>query len=235
MTEALKDLWQTLATVGPKFLLFVAILVVGWFIAKIVGGAVRNILTRLGFDVLLDRSGLSKVCGQIEYGNGAAIVGKLAYYSILLIVLQMAFGVFGPNPISALLTGLIAFLPSLFVAVALIVVAAAVASGVRGLVTHALGSLSYGDLVAKIASAFIIGLGIIAALGQVGVALTVTMPVLMTVLATAGGILIVGVGGGLIKPAQERWEKYLAAATAENKSPEMHGSEAHVRAEGRNG
>jgi uncharacterized membrane protein len=47
------------------------------------------------------------------------------------------------------------------------------------------------------------------------VALTVTMPVLIAVLATVAGILIVGAGGGLIKPAQARWERLLEAAEAE--------------------
>jgi uncharacterized membrane protein len=41
------------------------------------------------------------------------------------------------------------------------------------------------------------------------------MPVLIAVLATVAGILIVGAGGGLIKPAQARWERLLEAAEAE--------------------
>lgn len=46
-------------------------------------------------------------------------------------------------------------------------------------------------------------------------ATAVTTPVLITVLATIGGILIVGVGGGLIGPMSRRWEGYLAKAEAE--------------------
>ena len=47
--------------------------------------------------------------------------------------------------------------------------------------------------------------GIIAALGKINIATTVTTPVLVTVLATIGGVIVVGFGGGLIKPAQRRW------------------------------
>ncbi len=46
-------------------------------------------------------------------------------------------------------------------------------------------------------------------------ATTVTMPVLIAVLATVAGILIVGVGGGLIKPMQARWDGWLASAEQE--------------------
>jgi hypothetical protein len=49
----------------------------------------------------------------------------------------------------------------------------------------------------------------------VGVATTVTTPVLIAILATIGGVIVVGVGGGLIKPMQHRWEGYLAKAEEE--------------------
>ena len=75
--------------------------------------------------------------------------------------------------------------------------------------------------MATAAKVFVIALGVIAALNQVGVALTVTMPVLIAVLATAAGILIVGAGGGLIKPAQAKWETYLANTEAAVTEPEV--------------
>jgi hypothetical protein len=49
----------------------------------------------------------------------------------------------------------------------------------------------------------------------VGIATTVTEPVLFTVLFTAGAVIAIGVGGGLIKPMQERWERMLSAAERE--------------------
>ena len=52
--------------------------------------------------------------------------------------------------------------------------------------------------------------GIIAALGKINIATTVTTPVLVTVLATIGGVIVVGFGGGLIKPAQQRWDGWRA-------------------------
>ena len=133
----------------------------------------------------------------------------------MLFVLQFAFGVFGQNPISDLLERIIAFLPGLVVAIIIVVVAAAIAAAVKSLIQGTLGGLSYGNVLANIASVFILGLGIIAALEQVGVATAITTPILVAVLATVGGILVVGVGGGLIKPMQHRWEGYLAKAEAE--------------------
>ena len=59
----------------------------------------------------------------------------------MLFVLQFAFGVFGPNPVSDLLAGIIAFLPKIIVAI-IIVIAAAVAAGVKTLIQGTLGGLS---------------------------------------------------------------------------------------------
>ena len=133
-------------------------------------------------------------------------MATLVYYAVLLVTLQLAFGAFGPNPISDLLAGIVAFLPQLVIAIIIVVVAGAIAAAVKELISGAMGGLSYGKVLANIASIFILGLGIIAALSQIGVAVAVTLPVLITVLATVAGILIVGVGGGLVGPMRQRWE-----------------------------
>ena len=214
MTDALNDAVRSVALFVPKLVAFLAILIIGYFVAKLIGKAVDKLLERVGFDRAVERGGVKKALSKSSY-DASDIVGKLVYYALLLFVLQMAFGVFGPNPISDLLTGVIAFLPKAIVAVVIIVVTAAIAAAVRELISNTLGGLSYGKTLANIAAFFIIGLGVIAALNQVGIATTVTLPVLVAVLATISGILIVGVGGGLIKPMQSRWEGYLNTASAE--------------------
>ncbi len=73
-------------------------------------------------------------------------------------------------------------------------------------------------MLANTAGVFIVGLGIIAALNQIGVAAAVTLPILIAVLAAVAGILIVGVGGGLIRPMQQRWEGWLDRAESETKN-----------------
>src|SRR4051794_16182414 len=216
MNAALQQTWNTVATFVPKLAAFLVILIIGWIIAKILAKAIDAVLERVGFDRAVERGGVKKALAQSKY-DASDIVAKLVYYALILFVLQAAFGVFGSNPISDLLTNVIAFLPSLVVAIIIVVIAAAIAAAVRELITNTLGGLSYGRLLANIASVFILGLGIIAALNQVGVATTVTTPILIAVLATVGGILVVGVGvgGGLIDPMRPRWPPWLAAADAE--------------------
>lgn len=217
MEDALRDMWRNVVVLAPKVLVFLLILIVGWIIAKLVAKVIDKVLERVGFDRAVERGGVRRALQNSNY-DASTIVSKIVYYALLLFVLQLAFGIFGPNPVSTLLTGVIAFLPKLFVALIIVVVASAIAAAVRDIVSNALSGLSYGKMLANIASIFILGLGVIAALNQVGIALTVTLPVLIAILGTIGGILIVGVGGGLIKPMQQRWEDYLARAEREGRN-----------------
>jgi hypothetical protein len=211
---ALGDAMRMVAVFVPQLLLFLVILLIGWLIAKGLRKLTDTVLERLHFDRAVERGGIGQALARSKY-DASDLIAMVVYYAVLLITLQLAFGVFGPNPISALLTGIVAFLPRIAVAIIIVVIASAIAAAVKDLVMSVTGRLSYGNVLANIASIFIIALGVIAALSQIGVAVAVTLPVLITVLATVGGILIVGVGGGLIRPMQQRWERWLDRAEQE--------------------
>jgi hypothetical protein len=205
-------------TFVPLALLFLLILVVGLIVAKVLEKALSKLLTKVGFDRAVERGGIKKALANSKL-DASDVIAKILYYTLVLFVLQFAFGVFGPNPVSDLLAGIIGFLPRIIVAIVIVVVASAIAAAVKGLIQNTLGGLSYGKILANIAAIFILFLGVTAALNQVDIATTVTTPILITVLAIIAGIAIVGAGGGLIKPMQARWEAWLN--TAETEAPQI--------------
>jgi len=211
LTQSWNDAVGAIITFLPKFALFLVILLVGWLIAKALRKIVDVVLSRVGFDRAVERGGVRRALEQSKY-DASGLIAALVYYAVLLIALQFAFGVFGPNPVSDLLAGIVAWLPRAVVAIVIVVVAAAVANVLRDLVGSALSALSYGQLIAKAIQIFVIALGVIAALNQIGVATAVTTPVLIAVLATVGGVIVVGMGGGMIRPMQSRWERWLNRA-----------------------
>ncbi|MGC1211963.1 MAG: hypothetical protein WA890_11950 [Micromonospora sp.] len=215
--DALADMWRSVLLFIPRAIAFIVILVVGWLIARAVLKIVDAALERVGFDKWVERGGVKRALERTKY-DASDILAKLAYYAVLLFTLQFAFGVWGPNAISDLIRGVVAWLPRAFVAIVIIVIAAAIANAVRDLVTGALGGLSYGKILGDLAAVFILALGIIAALNQVGIATTVTTPVLIAVLATVAGILIIGVGGGLVRPMQNRWDRWLDRMAEESRA-----------------
>ncbi|WP_405160928.1 mechanosensitive ion channel family protein [Nocardia sp. NBC_01499] len=225
--KGFSDAWSSVATFVPKLAGFIVILLIGWIVAKVVSTIVDKVLDRLGFDRLVERGGLKQMMSRSRY-DASDLLAKLAYYAILLIALQLGFGVFGPNPVSDLLDGIVSWLPKAAVAIIIIVIAGAIASAVRDLVGNMLGGLSYGAMIGRIAAVFIWGVGIVAALNQIGVAMSVTMPILITVLATIGGIMVVGIGGGMVRPMQQRWENWLSGLEEEMPAVKGH-AEAYSR------
>ncbi|MEY2850119.1 MAG: hypothetical protein RI885_2786 [Actinomycetota bacterium] len=202
----------------PQALLFLVILIVGLIVAKLLSKGLAKLLEKVGFDRLVERGGVKKALAKSKL-DASDIIGKILYYTLVLFVLQFAFGVFGPNPVSDLLEGIIGFLPKIIVAIIIVVIASAIAAGAKALIENTLGGLSYGKVIANAVSIFILFLGVTAALNQIEVATTVTTPILIAVLAIIAGVIIVGAGGGLIKPMQARWESYLTKA--EEEAPKM--------------
>jgi len=206
------DLLGTVVNVGVRVVIFLVIIGLGWFVASWLRRWVAKGLQRIGFDRAAERGGLQRMLGRYTASD---LTARLVMYAFLLFVLQLAFGIFGPNPVSALIEDVIRWLPKLFAAVIIIVVTAAIAGWIKGLIRDGLAGVSYGAALATGVQVFVLALGIIAAVQQIGVATSVTLPVLITVLATAAGVIIVGVGGGLIKPMQHRWERMLNRAETE--------------------
>jgi Conserved TM helix len=221
MTEAsvnfgtgLSNAFSNVATFIPKFIVFLIILIAGYFIAKALAKLVARALTRLGFDQLAERGGIKTALAHSKY-DASDILAKIVYYAILLFVLDVAFGVFGSNPISGFLHGVIAYLPLLFIAVVIIVVTAAIAAVVRNLIENSLSGMPYANVLGNLAWGFILALGIIAALNQLHIAQNVLNAVLYAALAALAGIAIVAVGGGGIKTMSQRWEAVAARYDAE--------------------
>lgn len=196
----------------PKLVLFLVILVIGVIVGRILRTVLAKVLARVGFDRVAERGGLQRFLGQ---RTASGVVALLVYYAILLFALQLGFGAFGPNPVSNMINGVVNFLPKAFVAIVIVVVAAAIAKVVHELVVNALGGLSYGNALGRIAQGFILAMGIVAALSQIQVATSVIEPVFIAVLAIIVGVAVVGLGGGLIGPMRERWERMLNRAESE--------------------
>ena len=197
------DNLQTAITLLPKIGSFLLILIIGIIVAKIVQKIVTKVLQKAGFDRLVERGGIKQALSKSKY-DAAAILGKIVYYFIFLAVLSAAFAVFGKdNPVSAFLGTIIAYLPRLFVAVLVLVIAFAVASAVKDLLSNTLGGLSYGATLAKVASLVIITIGVFFALGQLNIAPLIVGGVFYAVLALIVVPPIIAFGVGGIEPARQ--------------------------------
>ena len=206
--------WTNTLTFLPKLALFLVILVAGYFISKWIGKLVNNVLERVGFDRLVERGGIKRALAKTRY-DASDIMCKLVFYTMFLLVLQFAFGVFGPNPVSAILTSVIAFLPTLFVALLIVVIAAAIAKGVKEILNVALANLSYGRMLANFASAAVVIVGVFAALSHLQIAPAIVNGLFYAMLAVVAGSAIIAIGGGGIVPMRAQWERAIGKVAGE--------------------
>lgn len=214
----ISNAFANIATFVPKLVVFLIILIIGYLIAKAISKILAKALGKVGFDKAVERGGIKTALDKSQY-DASDILGKLVHYAIMLFVVSTAFGVFGKNPISDYLHAIVAYLPLVFVAILIVVIAAAIAAAVKGLIQNSLGSLSYGKVLANAASTLILAFGIIAALNQLHIATNVVNAVLYATLAAAVGIAIVAVGGGGIKTMSTRWES--VAQKYDEEKPKM--------------
>src|SRR5207237_7804233 len=118
-----------------------------------------------------------------------------------------------------LLTSVVAYLPKVFAAILIIVVAAAIAAGVKEIVEASLGGLSYGRALSLAASATIVTIGLFAALNQLQIATPIVNGLFYAALAIIVGSSVIAIGGGGITPMRTQWEKALAKI--EQEGPQM--------------
>ena len=215
----IEDAWSNVITFVPKLAAALLIILVGYLIAKVVASVLNKVLERVGFDRAVERGGLKQALARSKY-DPSDIIAKLAFWLIFLVSLQIAFGVFGPNPISDLLQGLIAYLPNVFVAILILVIAAAIAKAVTALLSNLLSSVQGGQVLAKGAGVAILVFAVFAALDQLQIAPRIVSGLWYALLAAVVGSVIVAVGGGGIRTMQRYWDQ--TANRAEQRGPELH-------------
>ncbi len=212
--RGIEDAWANVAEFFPKLIAFLAILLVGWFIAKALGKAFDAVVERVGFDDAVERGGIKSALAKSKY-DASDIVGKVVYYALFLLVLQAAFGVFGQNPISDMINSVIAYLPKVFAAIIIVVVASAVAAAVKDLVGNALSGLSYGRALSTAASTLIVVIGVFAALDQLEIAPAIVTGLFYAMLAIVVGSAVIAIGGAGVTELRPFVRRALEKADAE--------------------
>jgi len=224
-----ENAWSNFMEAAPKVVAFLVILGVGLLVAKAIGTVMTKLLRKAGFDRFVQRGAIRHAMTRTQY-DASQIAGKLTYYAVALLTLVLAFGVFGAdNPVSQLLAGIMAFIPKLVVAIAIVLIAAAIASWVKDMVGGALGGLPYGALLATVASGAILVTGIFMAMTQLEIAPAIVSGLFYAILAALVGVTIVAVGGGGIRPMRGRWERALSTMDVEGPRVKEHARQAKAQ------
>lgn len=178
-------------------LIFVAILVmgIGWLVAKTVRGLVEGFLKGVGFDELPRRFGLHFLAPREGGTSLSSIAGNVVMIVILLLTAQQALATLNLENLSAMLGGLLAYLPNLLVGIAILLAAISLGNYVSGLITQMMSDSFQRRIAATVARYAIFFLGFSMGLAQLGVAEDIVQVAVSAVLG--GTALALGLAFGL--------------------------------------
>lgn len=182
----------------PNLIGFLLILVVGYFVAKIVKGIVSKLLEKLGLDRTLHSSEAGKYVEQVSPGaSPSRLIGGVTFWFIFIFVLSAAIGALEIPAVTTFMNEVLAYLPNVIVAVLIFVAAAAIAGGVAALAHKTMGDTPTGRVVRAAVPVFVIGIAVFMILTQLQIApeiVTITYAALMGT-AVLGLGLAFGLGG----------------------------------------
>ncbi|HEY3991819.1 MAG TPA: hypothetical protein VGM01_02960 [Ktedonobacteraceae bacterium] len=182
----------------PRLVGFLVILFVGWLVGIAVGKVVTALLRKVGFERLSTRIGMTNLERRMGMRiDSAQLLGRVVFWFIFLLFLVPATDALGLPTVSSTLTGLVDYIPNIFVAILVLflgtLLGVFVGDIIRGTTTAS--KMGNPDLLGNIARWAIIGFSCLIALEQLQIA-----PAMITVLFTAivGGLaLAFGLSFGL--------------------------------------
>lgn len=203
--RGIEDAWSDLAAFLPKLIAALVVFVVGWIVARIIRKVVIRLLKTINFDEILDKAGIGAPIERAGYPDSGVLLAKLLYYAVMLMVIQLALGVFGDSAINTAFDGLIAFIPKLLIAIIIVIITGAVANAVRSIAASATAHMSAGDFVARAAFVAIWVIGGFAAFDQLDVASDTVDTLFQTITYSLGLILVIKFGVGGVWAARDRF------------------------------
>lgn len=202
---AISDAVNDLVSFIPKLVLFLVILVAGTFVAKWIRRIVVALLKKVSFDSYIDKAGIGAHLERAGFADSGRFVAQLLYYLIMVLVLKLSLSSFGENAISTALDDLVAFIPKIIVACAIIIITGLVANAVGGMLRPGLSSVAAGDTVARIAVAAIWVIGVFAAIDQIEFAEDIVDTLFTAVVGSLSMILVIKFGVGGIWAARDHF------------------------------
>ncbi len=206
MVAEFESLGQVIAEWLPKIIVAILVLIIGRWIIRWIRKLIEKALNWSFFQGIFDRAGITNALASSDQ-TAAGITATVVYAYLMVVLWLIAVRILELTTIEVLLERLLAWIPTVLLAVIVIVIAAAVANWVAGLVKPFADSSGVGWLTWVVHVAVII-FGVLFALDLLNITFATNITL---ILIAAGGVafaIAFGVGG--IDTAKKWWAKYLS-------------------------
>lgn len=198
LTQSLLNVWYGVASFLPGLIIAVIIFAIGWILAVLVERLVESIFKALKIDAALKSAGLEDVVKRAGYNlNSGVFVGALVKWFVIIVFLMASFESLGLNQVNLFLLQVVNYLPSVIVAVLILMVAVVLGNAMQRLVVASsrAAHVKSAELLGRITKWAIWIFAILTALYNLGVASGLIQTIVMAIFA--GGALAIGLAFGL--------------------------------------
>ncbi len=227
LRQRLADGFAQIFAFVPKLAAAAGILLVGIAIAKMVERGTDIALHKIGFDRWMREGGVTEALERAGTRlDPSTVLAKLAFWTVILLVILLAAGAIGITAVSVLFAQLLEYIPHVITAVIVLVLGILLGEFVKDLVLASAGGLPGGVGLARAAKAAIILLTVFMALEQLDIAQDIVVVFFIAVVgsaALAAGIAF-GLGGREVaaRILEEWYERTRAQHSAWHPQPPHH-------------
>jgi hypothetical protein len=193
VSSALQAAFQPVINLLPSVVAMIAVLVIGYVVARLLARAANAVGQRIGLDGAAERSGLSASMTKVGIERGlSAIVSQLVFWMLMCVFVVAAFNLLNLPSLSAATQKLVDYIPKLLAATTVVLIGLLIASFLRGVIATAADriGISYADRLASGAYYILAMMTFIAAFDQ----LEIQFALLNQLILIAFGALALGVG-----------------------------------------
>jgi small-conductance mechanosensitive channel len=196
---AFSDALRTFFAFIPRLIGAIVVLLVGLFLGRLVATLVTKGLRMVRFDQIADRAEIDDFLRDAGVRmDPAAVVGELAKWFVYIVFFQIAASTLGIPELTAILNQILAFIPRVIVALAILLIGALAANFLSGLVRGSVGSARVGNanLLASIVRWGVLAFAVVAALSQLEVAPDIVNTLWTALIGGLGLALAIAFGFG---------------------------------------
>lgn len=180
----------------PRVVGFLAVLLIGYIIAKIIGNLVFRLTHRAGLDRTVHGGAGGNVI-QRAVPSPSRLLGRITFWALFLGALSIAASVLGIKALTAFVGAVWAYIPNVIAALLIFLIAGAIAGAVVALVQRVMGETALGKIVATAVPIIVMTVAIFMILVQLKIAIqivTITYAAIWGAIAL-GTALAFGLGG----------------------------------------
>lgn len=151
----------------------IAVLVIGWLVAKLIEAIVVRVLKAVQLDVASDKAGISNVLAQGEIKMTLSeLIGAVIYWLVILVVIATTLSTLNLNIAADLVSRLVEYVPNILGAIFILIVGAFLANFVSTIVRTSASNagIKNAKLLSKITQTVLVTFAVVVAIEQLKIA-----------------------------------------------------------------